>query len=89
MTANDRKALALLARMVRARAGNFGQAMSTSDVVRKPQAYARNGGKALNRLVRLGYAEPFVGLLKGDDWGWRITITGRVAAKNLSTQENS
>ena len=80
MTANDRKALALLARLKHTRAGNFGEAMSTGEVIRKPQAYARSGGRALSRLVRLGYAEPFGGLCRGDDWGWRITVAGRIAA---------
>jgi hypothetical protein len=77
VTANDRKALLLLAQMQQTRAGNFGLAMSATGN-RPPQAYARSGGKALARLVRLGYAEWFRDL---DRWGWRITPSGRQAAR--------
>ena len=80
MTDNDRKALALLAQMESTRAGNFGEAMSTSDVARMPQAYARSGGKALRRLVDLGYAETFSNKETGGNWGWQITSAGRRAA---------
>ena len=86
MTTNDEKALILLARMETTRAGNFGVAMSTGDVVKPPQAYARPGGRALARLVTLGYAKTYTSHI-GENWGWAITGAGRRAAAKLAANK--
>ena len=87
MTHNDKKALLLLARLETTRAGNFGVAMSNDEVRKPPQAYARPGGNALQRLVAQGYAATYSDHHKGGNWGWRITTAGRKRAAQLAVNK--
>lgn len=76
MTENDDRALRILAEQKGLiRPGYFGSLLSM-DPHRKPQTYARPGGRALNRLKEAGFAEWFV---ERDDtvFGWQITKAGR------------
>lgn len=59
---------------------------------RKPQAFARVGGKVLNALKKKSLVEYVVDrcLLdnRHDYWGWRLTLRGRRAAEELKGQED-
>lgn len=83
MTDNDKRALRILIGMRETRAGNFGLALSRGECRKPPQAYARPGGRALARLVKLGYAEKYVDRCMGGNWGWCITLAGIVAAREM------
>lgn len=85
LTAHDIKALLLLAKWKRTRAGHFGQELAgANDRMRKPQSYARSGGKALNRLEKRGYARRFY--TYDSNWGWEITEAGLKEAKQHAKQ---
>jgi len=78
MTDHDLKALQILVKLSRCRPSELGEELSEGVATRKPQCYARYGGKVLHRLKREGLA-----LQHRDSDGrtlWSPTLAGVVKA---------